>query len=80
MRAHALNDGGDESRLEVDYPLGGLRNTQDQVLDEVGDAAVGDDEEPSDGAGHALRQVVALGRAAVVALACAGVSARRARR
>lgn len=76
-----LNDGGDESRLEVDYPLGGLRDAEDQVLDEVGDASVRDDEEPRDGPGHALRQVVALG-GAVLALrprVATGRARRRAR-
>lgn len=68
LSAHALNDGGDESRLEVDYPLGGLRDAEDEVLDEVGDASVGDDEEPRDGAGHALGQVVALSGACVVSV------------
>lgn len=74
----ALNDGCDESRLEVDYPLGGLGDAQDQVLDEVGDAAVGDDEQPRHGPGHALRQVVALGGAlALLGALAARLRARR---
>lgn len=76
LSAHSLDDGGDESRLEVDYPLGGLRDAEDEVLDEVGDAAVGDDEEARDGAGHALRQVVSLG--GVLALRGMHVTRRRA--
>lgn len=80
LNANALNDRGDQSRLEVDYPLGGLRDTKDEVLDEVRDASVGDDEETRDGAGHALREVVALGAAVVVAVCRAGVAGRRAGR
>lgn len=75
LGARALDDGGDESRLEVDYPLGGLRDAEDKVLNEVGDAAVGDDEEAGDGAGHALSQVVALARFGAIAR----LAARRAR-
>lgn len=51
-----------------------MRDAQDQVLDEVGDAAVGDDEQARDGAGHALRQVVALRGAVVLSLSRAAVA------
>lgn len=77
LGARALDDGGDESRLEVDYSLGSLSEAQDQVLDEIGDAAVGDDEEPRDGSGNALGQVVAF-PGPVLALLCARVAGRRA--
>lgn len=77
---NALNDGGDQSRLEVDYSLGGLRDTEDEVLDEVRDPAVGDDEQPGDGPGNALGEVVALGGATVVAFSgSTPVTGRRAR-
>lgn len=73
---NALNDGGDESRLEVYYSLGSLRDAEDEVLNEVGNAAVGDDKQPGDRAGDALCEVVALSTAVVVAaINCsAGVS------
>lgn len=76
-----LNDGGDESRLEVYYSLGSLRDAEDEVLNEVGNAAVGDDEQPGDRTGNALSEVIALSGAAIVgAINCsAGISCRRTR-
>lgn len=73
---NALNDGGDESRLEVYYSLGSLRDTEDEVLNEVGNAAVGNDKQPGDWAGDALSKVIALSAAIVIAtIDCnAGVS------
>lgn len=64
---NALNDGGDESRLEVYYSLGSLRDAEDEVLNEVGNAAVGDDEQPGDRTGNALGEVIALGAAVIIA-------------
>lgn len=73
---NALNDGGDESRLEVYYSLGSLRDAEDEVLNEVGNAAVSDDKQPGDRTGDALGEVVALSAAGVVAAVdcSAGVS------
>lgn len=62
-----LNDGGDESRLEVYYSLGCLRDTKDEVLNKVGNAAVGDDKQPCDGARDALGEIVTLCATVVVA-------------
>lgn len=78
---NTLNDWGDESRLEVYYSLGSLRDAEDEVLDEVGNAAIGDDEQPCNRTGNALGEVIALGAAIVAAIDCnAGVSWRRTRR
>lgn len=63
---NALNDGGDESRLEVYYSLGSLRDTKDEVLNEIGNAAVGDDKQPGDRAGDALGEVITLCTTGVV--------------
>lgn len=56
-----------------------MRDAQDEVLDEVGDAAVGDDEESRDGPGHPLGEVVSLGGASVVSFG-GRLTAARARR
>lgn len=64
---NALNDRGDESRLEVYYSLGCLRDAEDEVLNEVGNATVGDDKQSGDRAGDALCEIIALSATVVVA-------------
>lgn len=63
---NALNDGGDESRLEVHYSLGSLRDAEDEVLNEVGNTAIRDDEQSGDRARDTLGEIIALCAAIVI--------------
>lgn len=49
-----LDDGGDQSRLEVDEALARGRQTEYEILDEIRESSISDDEEPGDWAGYGL--------------------------
>lgn len=64
---NTLNDGGNESRLEVHYSLGSLRDAKNEVLNEVGNTAVRDDEQSGDRSRDTLGEIIALCAAIVIA-------------
>lgn len=55
-----LDDGGDESRLEVDEALARGRQTEYEILDEIRESSIGDDEEPGDWTGYGFLRFVRL--------------------